>query len=272
MWKFMAISILLQCVQSVRIINMRVPEVLQYGTMNSVTLDCDYITKNVTGLVVKWFYMDKSQPVYQWIPPQKPQALGLLKNKLDLNYKVSQNPYTQHRALHILSPSPDLTGNYTCVVSTFLAEDQKTRPMTIFDPEKRFDMILDRLSDGYLNIICSVDGVYPRPELIILAGNRPINAKTSINMVNGRYMALTSAVVSVDTLPSTVEILCDMQVSLANYFSRKRDIFYRDPPPTIESPNLAHAQSDPDSGCSVGCCNTLLALSLIIIKLWGLYT
>lgn len=71
-------------VQSVRIINMRVPEVFQYGTLDSVTLDCDYVTDNVTGLVVKWFYMDKSQPVYQWIPPQKPQALGVLKNKVTM--------------------------------------------------------------------------------------------------------------------------------------------------------------------------------------------
>lgn len=70
-------------VHSVRIINMRVPEVLQFGTLDAVTLDCDYVTDNVTGLVVKWFYMDKSQPVYQWIPPQKPQALGILKNKVN---------------------------------------------------------------------------------------------------------------------------------------------------------------------------------------------
>ncbi|CAG4976320.1 unnamed protein product, partial [Parnassius apollo] len=76
--------------------------------------------------------MDRSQPVYQWIPPQKPQALGLLKNKLDLSYKVSHNPYTQHRALRILQPGTELIGNYMWVVSTFLAEDEKTRPMTIF--------------------------------------------------------------------------------------------------------------------------------------------
>lgn len=61
---------------------MRVPEVIQYGTRDRVTLDCDYVTSNVTGLVVKWFFENKSQPVYQWIPPQKPQALGLLKNKV----------------------------------------------------------------------------------------------------------------------------------------------------------------------------------------------
>ncbi|KAL0884231.1 hypothetical protein ABMA27_016229 [Loxostege sticticalis] len=266
MWWLLKLSIVLQCVQSVRIINMRVPEVFQYGTLDSVTLDCDYVTDNVTGLVVKWFYMDKSQPVYQWIPPQKPQALGVLKNKLNLNYKVSHNPYTQHRALHILSPTPEMTGNYTCVVSTFLAEDQRTRPMTIFVPERRFDMIQDRLEDGYLNIICSVEGVYPKPELVILAGNRPLNAKSSLKIVNGRYTALTSAVVRIDALPPTVEILCDMQVPLANYFSRKRDIFYRDPPPTTES-NSAHTQQEPDTGISIKSSKTLVTVSLFLCLL-----
>ncbi|KAG6461988.1 hypothetical protein O3G_MSEX012983 [Manduca sexta] len=110
----------LKGVQSVRIVNMRVPEAIQYGTRDKVTLDCEYNTRNVTGLVVKWFYNDRSQQVYQWIPPQKPQALGLLKDKLDLNFKVSNDPYTQQRALRIVQPVPELTGNYTCVVSTFL--------------------------------------------------------------------------------------------------------------------------------------------------------
>ncbi|XP_063374848.1 uncharacterized protein LOC134662520 [Cydia amplana] len=251
MWWLLKLTVVMQCVNSVRITHMRVPEVIQYGTKDSITLDCDFVTTNVTGLVVKWFFNHREQPVYQWIPPQKPQALGILKDKLDLNYRVSHNAYTQHRALRILSPSTDLTGNYTCVVSTFLAEDERTRPMTIFVPETRFDMIQDRLDDGYLNIICSAEGVFPKPELIILAGNRPLNAKTTIKLLEGRYTALTSAVVRVDALPPTVEILCDMQVPLANYFSRKRDIFYRDPPVTPPgSPNSMHT-STPDSGINV---------------------
>ncbi|CAG5015322.1 unnamed protein product [Parnassius apollo] len=53
-------------------------------------------------------------------------------DELDLSYKVSHNPYTQRRALRILQPGTELTGNYMCVVSTFLAEGEKTRPMTIF--------------------------------------------------------------------------------------------------------------------------------------------
>ncbi|KPJ01027.1 hypothetical protein RR46_05292 [Papilio xuthus] len=232
-------------VHSVRIINIRVPEVIEYGTRDAVTLDCDYVTKNVTGLVVKWFYNDRSQP-------------------LDLTYKVSQNPYMKHRALRILQPGTELTGNYTCVVSTFLAEDEKTRPMTIFVPETRFDMIQDRLHDGYLNIICSVEGVFPKPELVILVGNRPLNAKSSIKNFEGRYTALTSAVVSVDSLPPTVEILCDMQVPLANYFSRKRDIFYRDPP--LSSPESTnYLQTSPDAGNSMESMPVLVLVPIVLL-------
>ncbi|XP_034825118.1 uncharacterized protein [Maniola hyperantus] len=265
MWWLVKMTVFLHCVQSVRIMNIRVPEVFQYGTKDAITLDCDFVTNNVTGLVVKWFYMDRSQPVYQWIPPQKPQALGLLKHKLDLSYKVSQNPYTQHRALRILSPGTELTGNYTCVVSTFLSEDERTRPMTIFVPETRFDMIQDRLNDGYLNIICSVEGVFPRPELVILAGNRPLNAKSTIKIIEGRYTALTSAVVRIDSLPPTVEILCDMNIPLANYFSRKRDIFYRDPPSNDQEPTFINAHTARDNGHSRKSSPILVLISCIAL-------
>ncbi|XP_053600189.1 uncharacterized protein LOC128669402 [Plodia interpunctella] len=249
MWWILKLTILMQCVVSIRITNMRVPEVIQYGTLDHVTLDCDFETDNVTGLVVKWFFNDKSHPVYQWIPPQKPQALGMLRNKLDLTYRVSHNPYTQHRALRINNPGLDLTGNYTCVVSTFLAEDQRTRPVTIFVPEKRFDMIQDRVNDGFLNIICSVEGVFPKPELVILAGNRLLSAKASTTLINDRYTAVTSTFVKINALPPTVEILCDMQVPLANYFSRKREIFYRDPlPTTTEEPSSRYTQLEKDTG------------------------
>ncbi|XP_072942096.1 uncharacterized protein [Epargyreus clarus] len=263
MWRLLRLTVVLQYVYSVRIVNTRIPEVLQYGTKDAITLDCDYVLSNVTGLVIKWFYMDRSHQVYQWIPPHKPQALGILRNKLDLTYKVSQDPYTQYRALRILSPGTELTGNYTCVISTFLAEDERTRPMTIFVPETRFDMIQDRLQDGFLNIICSVEGVFPMPELVILAGNRPLNAKSSVKLIDGRYTALTTAVVKIDSLPPTVEILCDMQVPLANYFSRKRDIFYRDPPLSTQSlhPNTLTA---PDKGVTNEATPTLVLASILM--------
>lgn len=39
-------------------------------------------------------------------------------------------------------------------------------------PETKFDMVADRLNEEFLDIICIVEGVFPKPELVILAGNR----------------------------------------------------------------------------------------------------
>ncbi|XP_041973338.1 uncharacterized protein LOC121729022 [Aricia agestis] len=248
MWIFIKLMIVLQYAHSLRITSVRIPEVLQHGSRAPLTLDCDFVTDNVTGLVVQWFRDGREHLVYQWIPPNPPQALGILRDKLDLSYKASNNPHTWHRALRVRSPEPELTGNYTCVVSTFLAEDERTRPMTIFVPERRFDMVLDRLSDGYLNVICAAEGMYPAPELTIIAAGRPLNSKSSVTLSHGRYTALTSAVVSMDSLPPAVEMKCDLQVPLANYYSMRRDVFYRDPPVLSRELSSSSAHSLQDRG------------------------
>lgn len=118
---------------AVKIRRLIVPEIIQYGVQDSVILDCDYsYGNNTNGLVVKWFFKSKSRPVYQWIPSQKPQDLGILKGKVDLTYKASNDPLTMHRALRIIKPDTEISGEYTCVVSTFMKEDSKTKLMTVF--------------------------------------------------------------------------------------------------------------------------------------------
>ncbi|CAG5044617.1 unnamed protein product [Parnassius apollo] len=77
---------------------------------------------------------------------------------------------------------------------------------------------------------------------------RHLNAKSSIKNFEGRYMALTSTVIRIDSLPPTVEILCDMQVPLANYFSRKSDIFYKDPPLTPPDTSNSNIYTSSDKG------------------------
>lgn len=112
---------------------MDVPEIIQYGVHDTVVLDCDYVYgNNTSGLVVKWFFRNKTRPVYQWIPSQKPQDMGILRGRVDLTYRVSNDPYKMHRAVKIIKPGTDISGDYTCVVSTFLAEDQKTKQMIVF--------------------------------------------------------------------------------------------------------------------------------------------
>lgn len=62
---------------------------------------------------------------------KKPQGLGVLKDRLDLDYRASRDENSIHRALNILRAGPDLSGDYTCSVSTLQSEDIRTKSMLV---------------------------------------------------------------------------------------------------------------------------------------------
>ncbi|KRT85675.1 Immunoglobulin, partial [Oryctes borbonicus] len=114
----------------VKINNLQVPEVIRHGS--PAVLDCDFSLEPLGDdeLVVKW-YKNKTL-VYQWIPARRPVGLGILKGRLNLAYAASEQNYSVHRALHILKSGPDLSGAYTCSVSTLKNEDERTKTMLVF--------------------------------------------------------------------------------------------------------------------------------------------
>lgn len=120
-------------VGGVQINYVRVPPAVRNNSGRPVVLDCDYTVKpDDTGLVIKWFLNGAPAAVYQWIPPKRPQSLGPLKDRLDLGYKATDDPNTMHRALRILNPTTDISGEYKCFVSTFNDEDFSARNMIVF--------------------------------------------------------------------------------------------------------------------------------------------
>ncbi|KAK6623131.1 hypothetical protein RUM43_008983 [Polyplax serrata] len=52
--------------------------------------------------------------------------------KLNLKYKASDEAKKMYRALQILNPSPELSGEYKCTVSTFEKEESQSKKMVIF--------------------------------------------------------------------------------------------------------------------------------------------
>lgn len=60
-----------------------------------------------------------------------PVSLGVLKNRLNLEYVASLDASSRHRALYIFNVDTDLSGNYTCTVSTVESEDQMTKTMFV---------------------------------------------------------------------------------------------------------------------------------------------
>ena len=118
-----------------QIVDMRVPAVVEDGSATSVILDCDYVLRSAdkkSELVVQWYFQNGTSPVYQWIPGKRPQDLGVLKGRLNLDYRASNDPYKRHRALEILKPTYELSGVYRCKVATVEEEAVAARTMIVY--------------------------------------------------------------------------------------------------------------------------------------------
>ncbi|CAN7946820.1 unnamed protein product, partial [Ixodes hexagonus] len=112
-----------------------VPRWVRNGTGTPVVLDCEYVyNENDLKLVVKWFFNDGLEPVYQWIPEMKSrEAFGVLQGRLDLSFSVnSRDDYFQYRAIRILRPTRELSGKYTCVVASLAGQDARHQDMTVY--------------------------------------------------------------------------------------------------------------------------------------------
>ncbi|CAN7945844.1 unnamed protein product, partial [Ixodes pacificus] len=119
----------------VTIRRLSVPRWVRNGTDTPVVLDCEYVyNENDLKLVVKWFFNDGLEPVYQWIPEMNSrEAFGVLQGRLDPSFSVnSRDDYSQYRAIRILRPTRELSGKYTCVVASLAGQDARHQDMTVY--------------------------------------------------------------------------------------------------------------------------------------------
>lgn len=90
--------------------------------------------ENDLRLVVKWFFEDNLEPIYQWIPElNRRHTSGVLKDRLDMDFVVNTaDAYSRFRALRIPKPSTELSGKYTCLVTSLAGQDSREQFMTVF--------------------------------------------------------------------------------------------------------------------------------------------
>ena len=60
------------------------------------------------------------------------QGLGAMRGKINLDYDISPSPFNRHRALYLYAPTMDMSGNYTCKVSTLQNEVTMTKAMIVY--------------------------------------------------------------------------------------------------------------------------------------------
>ncbi|KAI1292327.1 hypothetical protein HDE_07297 [Halotydeus destructor] len=127
-----------------------VPVRVENGTEDSVILDCiySYDEEKDKQLVVKWFFNDDPEPIYQWIPELNSRTLSdRLQGKINMDFTVSTgNPYTKYRAINLIRPTVEFSGTYSCHVASLKSQDYKEKKMLVYATPKNITFDLTRNS------------------------------------------------------------------------------------------------------------------------------
>nr|XP_015930092.1 uncharacterized protein LOC107456674 [Parasteatoda tepidariorum] len=205
-------------------------------------MDCDYsYNENDLRLVVKWFFEDSLEPIYQWIPELKLKHTSeFFKNRLDLNYSVNtMDDYSRFRALKIYRPSTELTGKYTCLVTSLAGQDSREQVMTIYVPAHEFELKYSESLSDTVNVSCEVFGVFPFPLLKLYISSSSGSAPKIVPDVEyltlkepqeqpGSYNVLlqrTFKATEISSKSATV-FECKLELPGTNYAQSKRIAYY----------------------------------------------
>ncbi|XP_017884146.1 uncharacterized protein LOC108627418 isoform X1 [Ceratina calcarata] len=219
--------------------NVNVPPTVKADSTDYVILDCDYDLEDTPskGLVVKWFF-NTNEVAYQWIRGRDPLAGDTTRKYVDLKYKASDDPYTEYRAMKLNKPGIDLTGEYTCVISTFADEKSASASMVVYSTEDKFELVYKKRTiddkEG-VEITCMAEGLYPQPTLDISIESVPEKqtAKPTVTLRDdGLYDILSRTTLLDEDLPEAAIVKCLLGIPKANYNVSHKTVYYPGTPTT----------------------------------------
>ena len=220
-------------VNSLEIIDFTVPRVVEVGSEN-VILDCNYNYKESEGseLEVKWYFNEDPSPFLVWIAGRKeskPQIIGsLFEGKIDLDYIVTEDDHTKHRAIMIHQPSIDMAGTYHCKVETLTSEATAEANMLIYTPVMETQFSQKRLAGSRVNISCRIAGVFPLPVTKLTWGVFELfEDHTVINhLEDDSYEVIIHKVLEHEELPAETVFGCEASIPGTEYFVREEAIYH----------------------------------------------
>ncbi|XP_022258574.1 uncharacterized protein LOC111089786 isoform X1 [Limulus polyphemus] len=222
---------------AVKILRLSVPQSVQNGT-DHVILDCEYnYTANDLRLVVKWFFNNNLEPIYQWIPKLNSRHISeMLINRLDRSYKVnSPDPYFHYRALYLLHPTLEISGKYTCQVLSLAGHDQQHQKMIVYSQAKTFSFSHTKVSSLETDISCEAMGLFPQPDISVSAilpkhfKDPFLQApKKFVNITKELYSIWISGTFNQKDFPKTDKIVlqCEVHIPETDYKVSKELSFY----------------------------------------------
>lgn len=271
---------------------LHVPALVEPFT-DSIILDCKYDLEDSSllfsdaGLVIKWFLNGESNMVYQWIPPNPPQGHGVLKHKLNLTFTITNQPYTKHRALNILRPTANLTGEYTCQVSTLYHNKDATRSalMTVHSLPSDLYLYYHHPYPFTANVSCVVIGVNPKPsiKLYFREGNNGTKHKLgeiqehSVWTENGLHVTAWGVLNDIEIgMPPVIEFICQVSLLQYSYLERLKQVYFPGKTTTSTSPSSFNSKWNIHDMSSC-CCSVLswqcllFSMVLVLIRLKSLH-
>ncbi|OQR70302.1 hypothetical protein BIW11_11714, partial [Tropilaelaps mercedesae] len=214
---------LLSSANAIRILDVVVPQFVENGTADSVVLDCvyQYSLEEDQQLVVKWFFNQDPKPIYQWIPDlnKRSYSKSRFEGHIDRHFEVPPpstpnsllghahrggageipygddepaDKYTKYRALKIMRPTTEMSGSYSCSVTSLQGQDTKTKEMIVYAKPRRFSLSFRRPADSSeTQFKCQVEGIFPQPQLHMyrveqtrIAGNEYTNVANMTEALN----------------------------------------------------------------------------------------
>jgi len=222
----------------VKIRELTVPSMVELGSEN-ILLDCDfdYDPDERVQLDIKWYFNSEPSPFYTWVPEKmsRPQIIGeKFRSHVDVDHVVHGDSHMKHRALLLKKPTTELSGTYTCKVSTFVSEDIRRKTMIVYSPATSVTFQQERLPTGHqVNVSCSAKNIYPQPRIKLTWGLFEFDdseaiveesERTSTNSQTG-YDIVVHRLVDHSDLPPETVFGCVLTIPGTTYEIREESIY-----------------------------------------------
>ncbi|XP_017755880.1 PREDICTED: uncharacterized protein LOC108547741 [Eufriesea mexicana] len=207
------------------IYSLDVPLVVRNGT-GPIDLSCNYnLRENENGLVVKWYH--NTDQIYQWIPPMSPQDIGVINGYTEYPEENLRHPNSRS-IINLKMAIIEMSGEYTCTISTFQEEDTKKTKMIVYVPEVNTTIRVSSFNESHLNVICVANGAQPRPILKIYTEGIEVNnyhdkIERTIAYENILFVK-RSAIIENPLEPLLLE--CEISIPYTDYKRRERIVYY----------------------------------------------
>ncbi|XP_014220511.1 uncharacterized protein LOC106648272 [Trichogramma pretiosum] len=226
---FLLTLLLISEVISISITKVDIPYVVRAGSPDPVVLDCNYDLGNskTQGLVIKWFV--NQDVLYQWIHGKNPAGSDEFQKYIDASYRASNDTRSEYRAVKLVRPGHELSGNIKCIISTIFDEVEAVRKMLVYSPEKvlRIHQPMMNETTNRLIVSCSAEDLFPKPRIIIYWNRKPIKYQEQRykNKTDGRYSAEAVGVLEADKVKLPALFRCEVSIPEANYTSFQEYVY-----------------------------------------------